>query len=382
MSDWTKVLFNEVADFNPRESIVKGTYAAKIGMEKLQPFCRDIAGFEILPYNGGAKFRNGDTIMARITPCLENGKVAMVGNLKKDQVGYGSTEFIVLRAKPGLMDPYFLYYLVRSSVVREPAIKSMVGSSGRQRVQIDVIQDLELNIPPIEEQIKIGNVLKLLDDKIALNAKINCNLQAQAFAVFENLLLSGNEEVELGSIAEINPRRDLKKGVLARSIDMTKLSTIGTFPDGWEYKEYSGGMKYKNGDTILARITPCLENGKVAYIDFLEDGEVAFGSTEYIVMSPKKGIPAPFLYCLARRSSFRDYAIKHMNGSSGRQRVDAESVKRYRIPILQQCEYDEFDRSVSSLFDMMRSNSLESIKLASLRDLLIPELIVNQGFGE
>lgn len=165
-------------EVNPKETITKGCISKKIGMDKIQPFCRDISEYELSEFTGGSKFRNGDTIMARITPCLENGKIAMVNVLNKNEVGFGSTEYIVFRAKEGLTTPDFVYYLVCSSLVRDPAIKSMVGSSGRQRVQTDVVKNLEIDFPPLPEQAKIASVLTLLDDKIALNNKINNNLAA------------------------------------------------------------------------------------------------------------------------------------------------------------------------------------------------------------
>ena len=168
----------EYIDVNPKEVLSKGTVARKISMDKLQPFCRDIPEYELAKFSGGTKFRNGDTIMARITPCLENGKTAMVNILAPGEVGFGSTEFIVFRAKAGFTDPNFVYYLIISSIVRGPAVKSMVGSSGRQRVQTDVIQNLEIAFPELSEQKKIAGILKAFDDKIALNNKINENLAA------------------------------------------------------------------------------------------------------------------------------------------------------------------------------------------------------------
>lgn len=177
MVEWELKKLIDIADFNPRESIAKGTIAKKVAMDKLQPFCRDIPEFEIEAFSGGTKFRNGDTIMARITPCLENGKIAKVNILDKGEVGFGSTEYIVFRAKEGIDEDY-IYYLVCSPFVRESAIKSMVGSSGRQRVQIDVVQNLEVMVPPYNEQHKISGILKALDDKIAVNIALNKNLAA------------------------------------------------------------------------------------------------------------------------------------------------------------------------------------------------------------
>lgn len=176
-SDWQFRRISDIAVINPKESIKKGQLAKKVAMDKLQPFTRDIPGFELEPFYGGSKFRNGDTIMARITPCLENGKTAKVGIFEEDEVGFGSTEYIVFRAKENT-DEDFLYYLITSPAIREPAIKSMVGSSGRQRVQTDVVENLEIFTPSHEEQKLIGGILRSIDDKILLNSQINENLAA------------------------------------------------------------------------------------------------------------------------------------------------------------------------------------------------------------
>jgi type I restriction enzyme S subunit len=176
-SDWKAMKLSDIAIFNPTERLPKGSTAKKVAMDKLQPFCRDIPSFEWEAFSGGTKFRNGDTIMARITPCLENGKTAKVNILEDGEVGFGSTEYIVFRAKE-TTDPDFLYYLVCSPTIREPAIKSMVGSSGRQRVQTSVLENLIVEVPSLEEQKRIGGLLKALDDKIKLNNQINNNLAA------------------------------------------------------------------------------------------------------------------------------------------------------------------------------------------------------------
>ena len=156
---------------------------------------------------------------------------------------------------------------------------------------------------------------------------------------------------------------------------MSQLSTSGAFPSGWEMKPFNGGMRFTNGDTLLARITPCLENGKTAFIDFLDDGEVAFGSTEYIVLAPKSDTPPEMLYCLARYPAFVDYAVKNMNGSSGRQRVSAETVGQYRLPLFDKHSLVLFKEVVSPMFLKMRYNSLENMRLAELRDALLPKLM-------
>lgn len=175
---WNPAKLIKYIEINPKESLPKGAIAKKIAMDRLQPFCRDVPSYELEQFSGGTKFRNGDTIMARITPCLENGKTAKVNVLDNGEIGFGSTEYIVFRAINGVSDPDFVYYLICSPLVREPAIKSMVGSSGRQRVQTDVVQNLTISFPSLPLQQKIGSILKALDDKIALNTQINNNLAA------------------------------------------------------------------------------------------------------------------------------------------------------------------------------------------------------------
>lgn len=178
MDNWDRVRAADFIEFNPRLSIKKGTMATKIAMDKLQPFTKKIPEKEQGEFSGGSKFCNGDTIMARITPCLENGKTAFVDVLEDGEVAFGSTEFIVMRARAGVSDPHFVYYLATSPAFRRVAIKSMVGSSGRQRVQQGVLDELELTVPPLKKQQKIGAFLASLDEKIALNNKINDNLAA------------------------------------------------------------------------------------------------------------------------------------------------------------------------------------------------------------
>lgn len=199
-SEWTKKKLSDIADFNPRETIKKGAIAKKIPMDVLRPFYRDIPYYVEEGFSGGRKFRNGDTIMARITPCLENGKTAQVSILNDGEVGFGSTEYIIFRAKEGIADKDYLYYLVCSPEVREPAIKSMVGSSGRQRVQTDVVKNLEIDVPPLVEQEKIGSFLKAFDDKIALNDRINKNLLQQLHVLYLRLFCDSAMDTPLGDV--------------------------------------------------------------------------------------------------------------------------------------------------------------------------------------
>lgn len=186
MEEWKEYRLGEIMQFNPKEKIAKGKVARKIAMDQLVPFCRDVDSQIYEEYKGGAKFRNGDTIMARITPCLENGKTSYISSLEEDEVAFGSTEYIVLRNIENISDSRFVYYLSICPEVRGVAIKSMVGSSGRQRVQQDVLENYSMPLPSLPTQQKIASILSSLDDKIEVNRRINEQLEELAQALFKS----------------------------------------------------------------------------------------------------------------------------------------------------------------------------------------------------
>ena len=153
-------------------------------MEFIQTFTKRIHDYLLEEYKGGVKFRNGDTLMARITPSLENGKTSYVDILEENEIGFGSTEFIVLREKENVSDKHFLYYLAILPTIRFTAIKSMTRSSGRQRVQTDVVKEHVFDPPELNEQHAIASVLSSLDDKIDLLHRQNQTLEHMAETLF------------------------------------------------------------------------------------------------------------------------------------------------------------------------------------------------------
>lgn len=171
------VRFSDVVTINPTEKLPKDKIMPKIAMEYIKPFTKHITKYTIEKYSSGSKFKNGDTLFARITPSLENGKTAFVTNLPNNTVGFGSTEFLVFRANEKLL-PEYLYYLTTTNEFREKAIKSMTGTSGRQRVQTDVIKEFLFDLPSLNQQQDILDMLSPLDEKISLNERINDNLVA------------------------------------------------------------------------------------------------------------------------------------------------------------------------------------------------------------
>ena len=186
---------------------------------------------------------------------------------------------------------------------------------------------------------------------------------------------AGWEVKALPELIEVNPKRSLRQGELAPYLDMVNMPTKGHVPDTIIDRPFNSGMRFANGDTLVARITPCLENGKTAYVDFLRDGEIGWGSTEYIVMRPKRPLPTEFAYCLARSNRFRDFAIQNMTGTSGRQRVPAKALSQFMLPAPPGQGAASFGKAVQPLLARASKAVQESRVLATLRDMLLQKLV-------
>ncbi len=186
---------------------------------------------------------------------------------------------------------------------------------------------------------------------------------------------NGWRETTLGEVAYINPTESIKKGHIAKAIPMEKLNCFSRKVSGYELKEFKGGTKFKNGDTLLARITPCLENGKAGYVTFLSDNEVGWGSTEYIVMRPKSGIHPLMAYVLCRNQDFKDYAESCMEGSSGRQRVNVDHLKEFTIGKPSDEVIQQFNDYLESIESKLIYNSKQIQTLENLRNTLLPKLM-------
>jgi len=156
---------------------------------------------------------------------------------------------------------------------------------------------------------------------------------------------------------------------------MAALPTDSALVDRADVRAPTSGSRFINGDTVMARITPCLENGKIGFIDCLSDSEVGVGSTEFIVLRPHEALPLQFAYFLARSDRFRDYAVRHMSGSSGRQRCPAEAISRYAIRSPDREALAVFADEAAPAFEMLRAFLNESILLRRIRDALLPRLV-------
>ncbi len=380
--EWTLRKAIGFIDFNPREVLPKNKIAKKIAMDKLLPFTRDINGYEMSMYKGGTKFRNGDTIMARITPCLENGKIALVNNLGKGEVGFGSTEFIILRAKPGISDATFIYYLSLSPIFRDTAIRSMVGSSGRQRVQQGVLDNLEFYAPQLPEQIEIGSLLKIFDDKIENNNAINKRLEQMAQVIFKSWFV------------DFEPWG----GVMPEDWVTVSLSDIMDYQGGSQPPAAEFISTYKKGYMRFVQIRDYETNSHLTYIPISpknkicsrEDimiarygaslGRICFGiagayNVALAKVIPKKPEYREFLRCYLTSPDFF-IGINNRGNRSAQAGFNQGDIKsfEFRFPCDENV-LEDFENVLSPIFQTRMHLKDENEKLAIIRDNLLPRLV-------
>jgi len=377
-SEWKNIRAADFVEFNPRLSIKKGAMATKIAMDKLQPFTKKIPATEQAEYAGGAKFCNGDTIMARITPCLENGKTAFVDVLGDSEIAFGSTEFIVMRARPGVSDPQFVYYLATSPMFRNVAIKSMVGSSGRQRVQQGVLEELELTVPPLDEQKKIGSFLTALDQKIALNCKINDNLQQQAFAIFQQELLREGELPEgwsTGSLLDVaNYLNGLAMQKFRPADGENGLPVL-------KIKELRQGSCDASSELCSPSIKPeyIVHDGDVIFswsgsllVDLWCGGTCGLNQHLFKVTSDK--YPKWFYYAWTAHHLARFVAIA-ADKATTMGHIKREELAKAEVVIPNAASMERIGGLLQPMYDLIISNRIENRKLATLRDTILPQLM-------
>lgn len=206
--NWKTYKLSDFININPLVKLKSNEPYSFVEMKDLHANLRTVKPSDFRLLRGGARFQNGDTLFARITPCLQNGKICQVRDLK-NSVGFGSTEFLVFRGKEGVSDTDFVYYLSREPFVRQFAETNMIGTSGRQRVAKEAFQNIQLELPSLQEQLAIASILSALDDKIELNLQMNKTLEEMAMALYKHWFVDFGPfqngkfvESELGMIPE------------------------------------------------------------------------------------------------------------------------------------------------------------------------------------
>ena len=395
MSEWRRTKLGDCADWLSGGTPFKGNPAFWSGTipwvsaKDMKSFCLHDAEDHIAADAGGKLVPSGTVLMLVRGMTLHNDVPICVTMC---EMAFNQ-DIKAICAKPGLEHQFLAYWLL----AHKPALLSAVDHAGHGtgRLLTDLLKQMPVDLPSLSEQRAISSVLGALDDKIELNRRMNETLEALARALFQNWFVEATQaglpkgwrEVPLPEAIEVNPSRPLRKGEVAPYLDMANMPTRAARAMEVYDREFGSGMRFLDGDTLVARITPCLENGKTCFVDFLGDGKVGWGSTEYVVLCPKPPLPPEYAYFLARTESFRAFAISNMTGTSGRQRVPADSLNNFTVVVPPAQTAERFGQFARGVFAQLKAHDDESRTLAALRDALLPKLLSgelrlpSQGFG-
>lgn len=372
--EWKEVELQKIAIINPPENLPRGTEAKKIAMEFLQPFTKKIPTYTKENYKGGVKFKNGDTLVARITPSLENGKTSFVDLLNDGEIGFGSTEFIVLREIEGISDKHYLFYLACSPEFRDVSIASMTGSSGRQRVQTDVVKKHEFLLPPLHEQRAIASVLSSLDDKIDLLHRQNKTLETMAETLFRQWFVEEADE-------------EWEEGVLSEEFDFT----MGQSPPGTSYNQEGIGMPMFQGNADFGFRFPeervyTTEPTRIAYPhDTLISVRAPVGAQNMakIECCIGRGVAAFrykanngfYTYTYFKLRSLMSEIKKFNDEGTVFGSISKTDFIQMEIIIPPKNKIEKFEMEAKPLNDKVVKNCIQIKLLETMRDMLLPKLM-------
>lgn len=318
------------------------------------------------------------------------------------EVNYAIKNVGLFKNKSLTAAKWLKYYL--DSPIGKHQLRLRRSGTSQPYISLGALRELPIITPSSEdERKKIVDILSCLDNKIDNLRRQNETLEKIAQTLFKHWFIdfefpnddgkpyksSGGAMVasELGDIPAgwrvgkleeliiVNPRESIKTGAIVKYVDMRALSTSSMEITDYVTREFTSGSKFKNQDTLLARITPCLENGKTAFVSILDDGEVAFGSTEFIVLRAKENCCPEYIYPLARSPYFRDFAVKNMTGSSGRQRIPNDVIANYKLAIPDIQTIKNYQKICRPLFLKTSSNQKQIQILTKTRDALLPKLM-------
>lgn len=412
-----------------------------VEMKAVDSLQRGVAESEIREFkNGGSRFMPYDTLMARITPCLENGKIAQyIPSFEFNGPAFGSTEFIIIRGREGVTENSFAYYLSKWVDFRQFAISQMIGSTGRQRVPSNSLSLFFIPLPSLAEQKAIAHILSTLDDKIELNRQMNATLESMAQAMFkswfvdfdpviDNALAAGNPIPEpLKARAENRKRLGDQRKQLPQEVQQqfpdrfVVTEELGWIPEGWEVLPIDTLIEIIGGGTPKTS-TEEYWGGTIPWfsvVDTPNQSDVFVINTEkYITQQGLDNSSAQLLpegttiisargtvgkcalvaqsmamnqscYGIRGKGNVSDYFVYYtilLRVADLQQRghgsvfntITRDTFKTLKIPFYNADLTSQYDEHVSSLFSKILENCRQSASLFSLRDTLLPKLISGQ----
>lgn len=380
MTEWKEYKFSDFVEINPSVKIPKGIPVSFVEMKDLDSSVRYCESSQKKELTGGSRFINGDTLFARITPCLENGKICQVRNLKNN-FGFGSTEFHVFRGKDGVSDTDFVYYLSRWDEVRDFAEHNLEGSSGRQRVSKEAFDNLYLILPSLDIQRRIASILTSLDDKIDLLRRENATLEAMAETLFRQWFVEdAKEEWEEGKLGDIV---DVKSGFAFKSssfvdFGLYRLITIKAVQDGCltlENADYISEIPdnikdyclLKEGDILLSL------TGNVGRC-CLVDRERLLLNQRVALLCAKDNKNWAFVYTLFRMQSMKS-ELEEMAKGTAQPNLSPIELSNMQFDIPPTKLLDGFSDAATPLLRKALSNNKQIQTLIETRDGLLPRLM-------
>ena len=398
MSEWAEKRLEEIVEVNPAVKLTKGVLYPFIYIDKVSPSLRSVINEECKIYDGQScsKFCNGDTVFSRITPCLENRKIAKVDI--NGQAAFGSTEFYVFRAKEGKSDESFVYYLTSSDAVVLPAINSMTGASGRQRADKRFIERVKLNIPDLPTQKRIADILSAYDDliennnrRIAILEKAAQDLYKEWFvrfrfpghetAKFENGLPVGWEIRKIGDIARVKSGYAFKsewwsdegvpvikiKDIQNNTVDFSDLSKVSE-----THALLARNFFVKEGDLLIAMTGATI--GKLAIIPFSDEKLVVNQRVGKFFLGDDPVSTVPFLYCTLQQNWLQELILMVAGSNAAQPNISPFDIEKIKV-IYNENVVAAFNKKASEYIVQILLLKKKNQNLAKQRDLLLPRLM-------
>lgn len=395
--------FSSAVDINPKRPVKRGAKAPFVEMAAVSTSNRFIRYLSDKPIeSGGSRFQNGDTLFARITPCAENGKIALVNLLPDQVVGAGSTEFIVFGPRDDLTDPEFVYHLARSDFVRGPALAQMIGTTGRRRVPNAVFDEIVVAIPPLPEQRRIAEILSSVDDAIQSTQAVIDQTRRVKQGVLERLLTKGIghtrfKQTEIGEIPETWSLRPLADVCLSVTVGIASSATHAYCDNGIPlirnqnikpgyidreemlFVSQSYDQSYKNkrvraGDVITMRTG---YPGRSAVVPRDLDGCQTFTT---LISRPDRELLIPEFLCLWINSHRGTVEVRKRQAGGAQQNLNAGVMKQIPVPLPPLSEQEEIVAKLNGIpigDGLSREvNTLRNIKRALMAELLTGRLRV------
>ena len=382
-SEWRNYIFSDFVTINPAVKLDSSKEYSFVEMKDLNERSKFAYPSAKRKLSGGSRFQNDDTLFARITPCLENGKICQVKNLDGN-VGFGSTEFFVFRGKEGISDTDFVFYLSRHEEVRRYAEQNMLGTSGRQRVPRETFDTLDLELPPLPVQKQITSILSSLDDKIELNSQTNATLKATAQIIFKEWFVDFNFPGATGETQESRVEM-IPKGWRVGTLDeiISNYDSKRIPLSSRERVKRKGGYPYYGAASIVDYIDDFLFDG--VYLLMGEDGTVITNDEkpvlQYVagkfwvnnhthVLQGKGIFSTEFVYLVLKNTN-----VKHIVTGAVQPKINQGNMNNLPVIIPDAEILKSFQEAIKPIFANILEIEQQSVTLMSLRDTLLPKLM-------